>query len=164
TKNAKWLPAVRKTLDYRLEHGGAGTGWSRAWLINCSARLHDGDMAHEHILFLLTRSMYPNLFDSHPPFQIDGNFGYTAAVAEMLIQSHEEGTIRICPALPKSWKTGSVSGLKARGGFSVDVKWEKNKVKTYTIFSEKGGTVKVICQGKERLLKLNTGESRTITL
>lgn len=164
TKNQDWLPAVRKTLDYRLEHGGAGTGWSRAWLINCAARLQDGEMAHEHIQFLLAKSMYPNLFDSHPPFQIDGNFGYTAAVAEMLVQSHEEGIIRLCPALPKSWDKGSVTGLKARGGFKLDLKWENNQVKSFTISSEKGGGTTVIYKGIETKIELGPNQSKIILL
>ncbi|MFC3414251.1 glycoside hydrolase family 95 protein [Algoriphagus hitonicola] len=109
------MEAVKKTLDFRLANGGAGTGWSRAWLINFSARLLDGEATHDHIQKLISQSLYPNLFDAHPPFQIDGNFGFTAGVAEMLIQSHEEGIIRVLPALPKAWKTGKVHGIKARG-------------------------------------------------
>ena len=127
--------AVRKTLDYRLEHGGAGTGWSRAWLINCSARLMDGDMAHEHIQFLFKKSMYDNLFDGHPPFQIDGNFGYTAGIAEMLLQSHEENIVRVLPALPSVWKEGHVKGLKARGGLILDIFWSENTLDKVVIKS-----------------------------
>ncbi|WP_242118993.1 glycoside hydrolase family 95 protein [Aestuariivivens sediminicola] len=128
--------AVRKTLDYRLANGGAGTGWSRAWLINCSARLLDGDMAHKHIQLLLQKSMSTNLFDLHPPFQIDGNFGYTAGVAELLLQSHEINGIRVLPALPTAWKNGCIKGLKARGGLSFDLHWKDHELEKAVISSD----------------------------
>lgn len=120
--------AVRKTLDYRLANGGAGTGWSRAWLINCSARLLDGDMAQKHIQLLFKKSMFDNLFDAHPPFQIDGNFGYSAGVAEMLLQSHENNIVRVLPALPTAWKDGYVKGLKGRGGLTLDIFWSEHEL------------------------------------
>ena len=133
TKTPQLFEAVKKTLQYRLDNGGAGTGWSRAWLINCSARLLDGDMAHEHIDLLLKKSMSNNLFDRHPPFQIDGNFGYTAGVVEMLLQSHENGIIRVLPALPKVWKSGHVKGLKAKGGLTVSLFWSNHQLDQVTI-------------------------------
>ncbi len=142
--------AVRKTLDYRLENGGAGTGWSRAWLVNYSARLLDGDMAYEHIQLLLQKSLYDNLFDAHPPFQIDGNFGYTAGIAEMLVQSHEKGIIRVLPALPTAWKKGSVQGIKARGGWTIDISWEDNQLTELRIYGDTDGRFDLV-YGDERI-------------
>lgn len=159
SKTPEYFQAVRKTLEYRLANGGAGPGWSRAWLINFSARLLDGEMAHEHIQKLITQSLLPNLFDGHPPFQIDGNFGYTAGVAEMLLQSHEDGIIRVLPALPKAWQSGSVKGMKARGGFTVDFTWESGEVKTVGLHSAKGNKVILFADGSEIDLQLKAGES-----
>lgn len=151
--------AVRKTLDYRLANGGAGTGWSRAWLINCSARLLDGEMAQKHIQLLFKKSMYPNLFDAHPPFQIDGNFGYTAGVAEMLLQSHEENIIRILPALPNAWDEGEIKGLKARGGLTVDIAWSQNKLDEVKITSEFDTSLDLVYQDIKTPINLKKGET-----
>lgn len=159
TGSPEIFEAVRKTLDYRLANGGAGTGWSRAWLINCSARLLDGDMAQEHIQLLLQKSMYDNLFDGHPPFQIDGNFGYTAGVAEMLLQSHENGLLRILSALPSNWKKGQITGLKARGGFVVDIYWADNRLEKAVVKATIDQTAEIGYQNQVVPLALKAGES-----
>jgi alpha-L-fucosidase 2 len=153
--------SVQKTLDYRLANGGAGTGWSRVWLINCSARLLDGNMAHEHIRLLFQKSIYKNLFDAHPPFQIDGNFGFTAGIAEMLLQSHEENIIRLLPALPTIWKDGYIKGLKARGGFTVDIYWKNHVLSKAMIKSEFDRKISLIYNEKTIPILIGKGETFT---
>jgi len=154
--------AARKSLVYRLEHGGGHTGWSAAWLVNLWARLGDGEQSRKAIDVLLTKCTSPNMFDLHPPFQIDGNFGATAGIAEMLLQSHT-GEIVLLPALPASWPTGSFKGLVARGNFVIDVEWLSGQPTHITVLARKGGKCTLRFGEKKKELELRQGQKIELT-
>jgi alpha-L-fucosidase 2 len=149
--------AVKRSLELRTNNG---TGWSIAWKINLWARLRNGERAYDAIKKIMTYypadqseikmaggGTYPNLFDAHPPFQIDGNFGATSGIAEMLMQS-QDNEILLLPALPAEWKSGSIKGLKARGGFTVDINWKDGELKQAIITPAKNGEQLIRYKGK----------------
>ena len=148
--------AAKRSLEIR---GDQATGWATAWRINLWARLGDGDHAYGIFSFLLSpQRTYENMFDAHPPFQIDGNFGGAAAIAEMLVQSHN-GEIEFLPALPKAWPAGSVTGLRARGGFEVDVAWKDGRLTKSAIRSTAGTAVRLRYGNAIRDVRLRQGQA-----
>ena len=178
-KTPELAAAAKRTLEAR---GDAGTGWSMAWKMAFWARLHEGERAHRMLRGVLAApgaraaeqggifsehnnagGTYPNLLDAHPPFQIDGNFGATAAMAEMLVQSHA-GEIQVLPGLPKAWATGSVKGLRARGGYEVDIVWRKGLLKHVTVRAPSNdGKVKLRYGAWVTEVELKQGQSRTVS-
>jgi alpha-L-fucosidase 2 len=150
--------AARATIERRLQHGGGHTGWSRAWIINFWARLEDGERAHENVVALLAKSTLPNLWDLHPPFQIDGNFGGTAGIAEMLLQSHA-GELNLLPALPRAWSNGSFTGFRARGGVEVDLSWRDGRATAATLRASHNATHRIRVPQGQRLARVTSDGS-----
>ena len=150
--------AAKETLCQRLAHGGGHTGWSRAWIICLWARLLDGAQAFENIRLLLEKSTLPSLLDNHPPFQIDGNFGAAAGIGELLLQSHG-GVLRLLPALPPAWPRGKVTGLRARGGYTVDISWADGDYRALCRCNADGE----LTLGDGRRAAHKAGETLTIT-
>lgn len=171
-KTPQLANAATKTLEIK---GDKSTGWSTGWRINLWARLHRPDKAYQMLRKLLTfvspdkykdkthRSggTYPNLFDAHPPFQIDGNFGGTAGICEMLVQSDGEN-LELLPALPEVWDKGYMKGLKARGNYTINLYWENKKIKRAEIKSHSSGNLTVHYNGKTKVLKFKKGKTKIL--
>jgi len=156
----KFAEAAKLSMNAR---GDGATGWSKAWKINIWARLHDGDRAYKLLGEFLKGNVYPNLWGFHPPFQIDGNFGYASGLCEMLMQSHM-GVVHLLPALPAAWPDGKVTGMKARGGFVVDMEWKDGELTEVKIESLKGAPLKVRYGDKVIDVKLKKGETKTVEI
>ena len=154
--------AAKITLQRRLSKGGGHTGWSRAWIMNMYARLWDGENAYKQLLLLFSNSTLPNLFDTHPPFQIDGNFGSIAAITEMLLQSREDKTI-LLPALPNAWQDGFVRGICGRENIRYDIRWSKGVLSDVTLHAGSDTSI-ILCYGKkEKRLTLREGETLSVS-
>ncbi|NLK03626.1 MAG: glycoside hydrolase family 95 protein [Clostridiales bacterium] len=149
--------AARRTLELRLASGGGHTGWSRAWIINLYAKLWDGAEAYKNLELLISKSTLTNMFDNHPPFQIDGNFGGTAAIAKMLVQSSPERIV-LLPALPNIWKDGSIKGLCVRGGAELSIKWANCQLTTCIIKAKHRLQTELVYKDKRIKIALEAGE------
>ncbi len=155
-------PKLAKACKVTLQHrGDGGTGWSKAWKVNFWARLLDGNHAYKMLTGLLSESTLPNMFDTHPPFQIDGNFGGTSGITEMLIQSHT-GEIHLLPALPDAWPQGYINGVCARGGFTADIEWQEGKLINVRIHSKSGKPIKIRYQNQIKEFDTQAGETYTL--
>lgn len=162
SNDPKLFEAAKKTIENRLASGGGHTGWSKAWIVNFYARLYDGEQANKHLKELIGKTCLPNLFSMHPPFQIDGNFGGAAGFAEMLVQS-QNGEIHLLPAVPVSWKSGLVDGIKTRGDKKVSFKWENNRIVSLTVQAKAAEKIKVRFGKVVKEFKLKEGLN-TLTL
>ena len=157
-KTPELAAAAAETLRVRLANGGGHTGWSRAWIINFYAKLWDGEKAWENICQMLAQSTYANLFDRHPPFQIDGNFGVTAAIAQMLVQSREQEVI-LLPALPKAWEQGEVKGLRLVGNAGIALAWKDGRLLQCRVTADQAYKGEIVYGSVRRTVKLKAGET-----
>lgn len=157
-KTPELAAAAAETLRVRLANGGGHTGWSRAWIINFYAKLWDGEKAWENICQMLAKSTYANLFERHPPFQIDGNFGVTAAIAQMLVQSREHKII-LLPALPKAWDHGEVNGLRLVGNASIALAWKDGRLLQCRVTADQAYKGEIVYGSVRRTVKLKAGET-----
>ena len=153
-----FFEAAKKTIEHRLSNGGGHTGWSKAWIICLYARLLEPEKAVDNLNDLLRKSTLDNLFDTHPPFQIDGNFGGTAAITEMLLQSQNE-CIDLLPALPAQWPGGTIHGLRARGACTVDIDWKNGTLSKAGFRSDRGGDFVIRYKGKSVTIHLQKGKT-----
>ena len=160
--------AAKRTIARRIENGGGATGWSRAWIINFYARLKDGENAWKNLEQLMKLSTAENLFDMHPPFQIDGNFGAVSGITEMLIGSHlgkvGERITELLPALPDAWKSGSIKGVKSRGNFEFDIEWKDKKITSLYAISHSGGKLHLKLPFSEKIEVYDTTKGERIKL
>lgn len=161
-KTPELAEAAGKTLERRLQNGGGHTGWSCAWIVNFYTRLGDGERAYDNLQKLWTKSTYPNLMDTHPKkdgfvFQIDGNFGATAAITEMLVQSDEDRVL-LLPALPKQWESGRLKGVTLAGGARMDLEWKDGKLTYCKVYSDKSVEVTLVYDNKKYVVALEAGK------
>ena len=157
--NPEIYEAAKRTIARRIENGGGSTGWSRAWTICFYTRLKDGENSYKHLKYLLEKCTANNLFDIHPPFQIDGNFGGVAAITEMLLQSHlgspDSRVAEVLPALPNDWNKGCIKGIRARGNLTFDISWENSILKIASVTAENDCILRIKLNNKTENLKAN---------